>query len=67
MKKFGTPIAAAPGCASEKVGLLGAGGVCVAGTGAALSSGLFGVASFLAGLSFLVVVFFVFLEVSGDA
>ena len=35
MKKFGTPIGEAPGWASEKDGLLGAGGVCAAGGGAA--------------------------------
>src|SRR5690349_4479476 len=50
MKKFGTPTAAAPGCASEKVGLLALGGVWVAGTGSALSSVVVAV-SFLAGLS----------------
>src|SRR3954467_3297680 len=50
MKKFGTPTAAAPGCASEKGGLGGFGGVWVAGTGSALSSVVVAV-SFLAGLS----------------
>src|SRR3954464_12613352 len=50
MKKFGTPTAAAPGWASEKGGVLGFGGVCVAGAGSALSSGVAAV-SFLAGLS----------------
>src|SRR3954447_10623329 len=50
MKKFGTATAAAPGCASEKVGLVGFGGVWGAGTGSALSSVVVAV-SFLAGLS----------------
>src|SRR4051794_24307283 len=54
MKKFGTPTAAAPGWASEKVGFDGAGGACVAGGGAALSSACFlSFLSFLAGLSAL--------------
>ena len=64
MKKFGTPTAAGPGWASEKVGLLGAGGACVAGGGVAFaSSSCF--LSVLAGLSALS--FFAFLEASSEA
>src|SRR4051794_22657959 len=66
MKKFGTPTAAGPGWASEKVGLLGAGGAWAAGGGAPASSLAFlSFLSCLAGLSALS--FLAFLEPLSEA
>ncbi len=56
MKKFGTPIGAGPGIASEKVGFVGAGepsAFVVAGVGAA---GVVGVGSVCAGFERLLAV-----------
>ena len=50
MKKFGTPTGAAPGCASEKLGLVAGGGAAWAGGASTVFASVAASVVFLAGL-----------------